>query len=248
MISSEKHRRKDVSRLLALKAIYDFYDKFVKGFSIACKKGCHTCCTTNVTATSLEVDYLLQSKNLNGVCLEKLEEQRKETHFIPSTTINTTAAMCLAQKDIPEETSPITFNPCPLLDNQGLCTVYEHRPFSCRSMSSETVCTEGGQADMPPFLVTVNLAIYQILEHIDSEGWYGNLLDMVPISMAGKERAPQMVAECQGIIKTNRKLPCFIVPPDDAVRFRSFMRRLAKQDAGQYTIGELLPEDYTILS
>lgn len=237
-----------MSGVLALRAIYDFYDEFMQGFSMACRKGCHACCTTNVTVTGLETDYLLQSKRVDDTLLKRLEEERQKEHFLPSTTINTTAAMCLAQNDIPEETSSITFNACPLLDENGFCSVYEQRPFSCRAMSSETVCSEGGQADMPPFLVTVNLAIYQILEHIDSKGCYGNLLDMVPLSRVDKARAKELVAAGQEAIKTNRQLPCFIIPPDDVIRFKSFMRRLCKVKAGDTTIGDLLPEEYTILS
>ena len=237
-----------MSKFSALEAVYDFYDQFIKGFSIACRKGCSICCTTNVTVTSLETDYLLQSENIDTKLLKRLEDEGRKGHFIPSTTINTTAALCLAQKDIPEETSPITFNSCPLLDENGLCSVYEHRPFSCRAMSSESVCAEGGQADMPPFLVTVNLALYQILEHLDAEGWYGNLLDMIPLSLARKDQAQELAAGQEGRIKTNRRLPCFIVPPDDTIRFKSFMRMFSKKKAGGKTLGELLPEAYEILS
>ncbi len=237
-----------MSGFAALEAIYDFYDRFTKGFSTACTKGCNTCCTTNVTLTSLETGYLLKSERLNKSILERLEDERQKDHFIPSTTINTTAAMCLAQKPIPEETSAVTFNPCPLLDEEGLCSVYEHRPFSCRAMSSETVCTEGGQANMPPFMVTINLALYQILEHIDAEGWYGNLLDMIPLGLEEREKAGRMVAAQEGKIKTNRRLPCFIIPPDDMIRFKSFMRRLSKEKAGDSPLGTFLPEDYKILS
>ena len=242
------NRRKAVSRLLALEAIYDFYDEFIQGFSTACRKGCHACCTTNVNVTSLETDYLLQSGNLDHALLQAIDKARQKKHFLPSTTINTTAAMCLAQKNIPEETSPITFDACPLLDKKGLCSVYEQRPFSCRAMSSETVCSEGGQADMAPFLVTVNLAIYQILEHIDSQGCYGNFLDMVPISRADKTKTQELIAAQKGAIKTNRPLPCFIVPPDDKIRFKSFMRRLCRVQSGGRTIGDLLPKDYPVLS
>ncbi len=238
-----------MSEFAALEAIYDFYDQFTRGFSMACQKGCNVCCTTNVTVTSLEARYLFQSGKLDGSRMKDLEAERQKEHFIPSTTINTTAAMCLAQKPIPEETSPLTFNRCPLLDKEGLCSVYEHRPFACRAMSSETVCTEGGQADMPSFLVTVNLALYQVLEHLDAEGWYGNLLDLIPIAaLQEKDQAARLVAAEKGRIKTNRQLPGFIVPPDDTIRFRSFLRRLSKEQAGEHALGELLPEEYKILS
>jgi len=41
------------------------------------------------------------------------------------------------------------------------------------------VCQYGGEAEMEPFLITVNLAIYQIIEHLDKEGVSGNLLDVL---------------------------------------------------------------------
>lgn len=237
-----------MSDFSTLEALYAFYDEFISGFPIACKKGCSVCCTTNVTVTSLEVEYLMKSAEMNEESIKRIEQERKKDHFIPSTTINTTAAMCLAENAIPEETSPITFNPCPLLTKEGLCSIYAHRPFACRAMSSETICVEGGEANMAPFLVTINLAIYQILEHIDSSGWYGNLLDMIPLARGGRKKVKETVNSLGGIVKTNRKLPCFIVPPDETIRFKSFIRRLAGRKSKDKTLGDLLPKDWQVIS
>ncbi len=101
---------------------------------------------------------------------------------------------------------------------------------------------------MPPFLVTISLAVYQILEHMDSQGWYGNLLDIIPMCDVDRAEAREMADAQQGVIKTNRDVPCFIVPPDDVMRFKSFLRRLSRVEAGSTTMGEFLPEDYQILS
>jgi len=237
-----------MDKTAALEAIYRFYDDFLEGFSIACEKGCHVCCTNSVSSTSLEAAYLIEGVSRMGSGGEELvkraEAMRAEPHFQPSTTINTSAALCMKGKEIPEETSPMSFDPCPFLSEQGLCSLYEWRPFACRAMSSSSVCVEGGEARMEPFLVTVNLALYQILEHIDRDGFYGNVLDLLPV-VAGR-MSPAQAGEA---IKTNRALNCFIVPPDETVRFKSFMRRLSKVEAGSgATIGELLPEDWAILS
>ncbi len=238
-----------MSDLKALEAIYKFYDEFLKGTPLACKKGCSTCCTTNVSMTSLEARYILESGLLSKDLMARLKEAAATDHFIPSTTINTSAAMCLSENQMPEETSPVTFDPCPLLTDEGLCSIYEARPFSCRAMCSETVCTEGGEAYMAPFLVTVNLAMYQILEHIDSEGWYGNMLDILEVVKDSREESLQAAAEMEGKIKTNRPIPCFIIPPDDIMRFKSYMRRLSKMEfqPGE-TLGDLLPEDWQIIT
>jgi len=238
-----------VSNIQALEAIYNFYDNFLRGTPLACKKGCSTCCTTNVSITTLEAKYIIESGLLTKELLQRLREASTKEHFIPSTTINTSAAMCLSENQAPEETSPITFDPCPLLTEDGLCSIYEARPFSCRAMSSETLCTEGGEAYMTPFLVTVNLAIYQILEHIDAEGWYGNMLDIIEVARIKRDQRHRTIDAMEGKVKTNRPLPCFIVPPDEVIRFKSFMRRLSKNEFGDgKKIGDLLPKDWQILT
>ena len=156
--------------------------------------------------------------------------------------------MCLAGNTPPDETSPLSTAPCPLLDEKGLCRVYEGRPFACRAMCSEEICQPGGQAAMPPFLVTVNLAIYQILEHLDKTGWYGNLLDLVKLWDKGKISSHEVIS-LKGRVKTNRELECFIVPPEDKVRFRSFYRRLCDYKlADGRVLGYYLPKDVPILS
>ncbi len=233
----------------ALKAIYDFYDDFLKGTPLACKKGCSTCCTTNVSITTLEARYILESGLLTDDLFQRLKETAAKEHFVPSTTINTSAAMCLSENQMPEETSPITFDPCPLLTDEGLCSIYEARPFSCRAMSSETPCPEGGEAYMAPFLVTANLAMYQILEHIDAEGWYGNMLDVIEIASKNGNDQIKAAETMEGKVKTNRPLSCFIIPPDEVMRFKSFMRRLSKKELENgKKLGDLLPTDWQILT
>ena len=235
----------------ALEAIYDFFDQFLKGTPLACKKGCSICCTTNVSMTTLEAQHIIASGLLNDDLISRIKDAASRPHFVPSTTINTSAAMCLSENEMPEESSPITFDPCPLLTSQGLCPIYEARPFSCRAMSSETLCTQGGEAYMAPFLVTVNLALYQILEHIDQAGWYGNMLDVLTLVLDDEhEDRGKTAAAMKGKVKTNRPLPCFIVPPDEVMRFKSFMRRLSKKQIGGSgeTVGHLLPDDWKILT
>lgn len=102
---------------------------------------------------------------------------------------------------------------------------------------------------MTPFLVTVNLAIYQILEHIDAEGWYGNMLDIIEVARIKRDQRHRTIDAMEGKVKTNRPLPCFIVPPDEVIRFKSFMRRLSKNEFGDgKKIGDLLPKDWQILT
>ena len=234
----------DLSKISALKAIYSFYDDFLKGFPIACKKGCSTCCTTNVCVTSLEVEYLLKEGDIDKKQIESIKKASQKEHFIPNTTINTSAALYLSKRNPPEDSYPQDFERCPLLTSDGLCSIYPWRPFSCRSMSSETVCTEGGEARMEPFLVTVNLAIYQILEHIDADGWYGNLLDVIELFNAKGDYESNSPPSLHERIKTNRPLPGFMVPPEEMVRFKSFLRRLSKVRVdSERSLSDFLPEN-----
>jgi hypothetical protein len=119
------------------------------------------------------------------------------------------------------------------LDKEGLCSVYERRPFACRAMSSTEICQYGSEADMEPFLVTVNLAIYQIIEHLDKGGVSGNLIDLL-----NKLVNNQSINTDSGdSLVSNRALPGFLVSPDEQERFRVFMRRLAEFQVGDTALG-----------
>ncbi len=42
-----------------LQALYEVYEDLVQEFAFACEKGCDACCTHNVLATTLEVDFVM---------------------------------------------------------------------------------------------------------------------------------------------------------------------------------------------
>jgi len=218
----------------ALKAVYDFYDGFVSDFPVACHSGCHACCTVNVTVTTLEARYISMNCTVDRAALDKAA---LSPHYIPSITANRMAMLCLNQKEPPPERSEHVDGTCPLVDSEGLCTIYPFRPFSCRAMSSATECSESGAADMHPFVFTVNLAFYQIIEHIDAGGVTGNLIDVLAcVDNDDFDRYKHRFV-------TNTPLPAFMTPPDEQFRFNSLFRRLTRSllpDGRQ--LGELLPD------
>ncbi len=164
----------------ALKALYDFYDRFIHSFSFACGPGCSTCCSVNVVITSLEADYLGQHPALSDRQVQRqINAALRRSHFIPTMTTNRLARFCLHRQEPPEEQGTHAPGQCPLLGRDGCCLVYENRPFSCRAMSSEQKCQDDGEAVMPPFLYTINLVFYQLIEQLDSKGTSGNMLDML---------------------------------------------------------------------
>ena len=229
----------DVSnKFKVLAAIYFFYDRFLKGFSMACRPGCHACCTVNIVATSLEAGHLLRSSFFDNLDLKKLlYSATARPIYRPSLSTNQIADFCLRQEEIPSDRVEHGEGVCPFLDQEGLCSVYENRPFACRAMSSREVCQYGGEADMEPFLVTVNLAIYQIIEHLDKEGVSGNLLDVLSELVNNQSVSPGP----GNMLVSNRALPGFLVSPNEQVRFRAFMRRLTDFQVGDTTLEAFLP-------
>ncbi|RKX59784.1 MAG: hypothetical protein DRP37_06120 [Thermodesulfobacteriota bacterium] len=206
---------------------------------MACRPGCHVCCTVNIVATSLEAGYLLRSSFFDDLDLNKLMFSAKARPiYRPGLSTNQIADICLRQEEIPPDIGEHGEGVCPFWDQERLCSVYKHRPFACRAMSSREICQYGGEADMEPFLVTVNLAVYQIIEHLDKEGVSGNLLDVLSELANNRVESPGTV---NGLI-SNRALPGFLVSPNEQVRFRAFMRNLEDFQVGDTTLKAFLPE------
>lgn len=217
----------------ALKALYAFYDEFAQDFPAACRPGCSTCCSVNVTATTLETSWMLKNCAPD---MKKIEDAAERAHYQPAVTANRMAFFCLNRREPPDETSVHAPGRCPLLDDLGYCTIYEYRPFSCRAMFSLSACKEAGEAEMPPFLFTLNLALYQIIEHLDRQGFSGNMLDLLLFSWDKHADFPY--------VKTNSPLPGFMVPPDEQLRFRSLLRRISNIPLNDGSLfSELLPEN-----
>ncbi len=240
-----------------LVALYSFYDEFIRDFSFACQKGCSTCCTVNVAVTTLEADMVARTvgDGPSGELLESLAAAATSPRYIPTTTLNRNTWQIMRGEEITEDRGEHGDGLCPLLDSSGLCSVYESRPFACRAMSSATPCGEQGAADMDPFLITINLSMYQIIEHLDSHGGFtGNLAGLLHASLKKSDDASEDSQVDEGSRENvntmmevrNCPLPGFIVPPDDRLRFKSFLRRLLAWPAGEDTLAQYLPEEMPV--
>jgi len=219
----------------ALAALYTLYDEFMADYSLACFQGCSLCCTPNVIITSLEGRYLLADPafSQNPELFELIHVAGDRPLYHPSTTINQTAAACLAGQEPPEDTGVHQKGSCILLDEDGLCRVYAHRPFACRAMVSKTKCQAGEPAEMPDFLVTVNYAVHQIIEHLDNSGMTGALPEVVDCLSENQH------AEEKDLLQ-NQSLPGFLIPPDDQEELSVFLKRLAQYPVVDGTLGEWL--------
>ena len=214
-------------RLDQLRQLYDLYDAFMAEADIVCHKGCATCCTCNVTITSLELDYIKATLGPGkaGFLMERVGKNLAKKRFQPKTTINGFARLCMEGKDIPEEENDPAWGECPLLLN-NTCTIYPVRPFGCRSLVSQEDCSRLGVATLPPLVLTVNNLFMQYIEQMDRNGISGNLSDMIiaasPLSLS------------TGIVTINNQaVRVLMVPPEHRERVGPLLQDMNRIGRGQ---------------
>lgn len=168
------------TKLIILDQIYRIYDNFVNHTEMACKKYCSECCTSNVTVTSVEGRKILDYIKSNGKqsVLDRLYEESGRKGFVPKITTNRLALICSKGDEPPVEDIDPFSGKCFFLQDD-ICPFYEARPFGCRCFSSLHNCLEKGYAQVDPFIVTINSVFLQYIEHIDSNGYFGNLVDII---------------------------------------------------------------------
>ncbi|MBU0676055.1 MAG: YkgJ family cysteine cluster protein [Proteobacteria bacterium] len=165
------------ARAEVLDRIYVLHEETVADLKFACGPGCATCCTRSVTMTTLEGRVILHHLAEGGRSLPPFPVDHHPLR--PACTTNQLAKYYLAGKEPPhEQESPWVFEPCPFLA-AGLCSIYPVRPFACRSFGSLVRCDQGGCAEVPDWLIDLNIATSQIIEHYDAGGSWGNLVDIL---------------------------------------------------------------------
>nr|WP_320048976.1 YkgJ family cysteine cluster protein [uncultured Desulfuromonas sp.] len=119
-----------------------------KGGTIHCQRGCAGCCTLNVRCTLTEAVALaphLTDNQIEAIHLhaEKLKQIDRDNNDLKNFL----------------KASREQVGPCPLLDADGACSVYDYRPLACRALLStmdphyctldfSTLTSEGKQAFM----------------------------------------------------------------------------------------------------
>jgi len=193
------------TKLNILSILYNFFNEFIKDFEHTCYPGCNTCCTVDVVCTTLEVSFLLERVKIPKDIIPT-------KYYQPNISINESAYLYLNGQIPPPEKSQRALERCPLLNKEGLCSIYSHRPFACRAMMSRTKCRKGQEADIHPFLVYVSFVFMQIIEHLDQGGYSANLWDII------KNDSKHFVK--------NRSFPGLLVPLEYKVRIKSMIRRI----------------------
>ncbi|MFO7988913.1 MAG: YkgJ family cysteine cluster protein [Thermodesulfobacteriota bacterium] len=216
-----------------LNDIYELYDRIIGSTALACGPGCAGCCTCNVILTSLEARMIT----------DRLASPRREilhaaiTHgfpvkrYIPKMSTNRFARLCMEDADLPEEENDPAWGKCPLLEND-LCTIYDVRPFGCRAMVSESYCRDTGSAQMPSWVLTVNNLFLQAIEHLDQDGYFGNLSDMLLLTLSenavtGQEHQNHG-RKNRGLFVKNEPINCLMIPPEHRAQMAPVVRNLSQ--------------------
>jgi Fe-S-cluster containining protein len=218
------------SKIAVLDQIYRVYDEFVDRLDIACKKYCAGCCTRNVTLTTLEGYFIATHMISSGKSslFENIESVLPKKRFQPLTTTNRLADLCMKGEDPPEEKHDDSIERCPLLKD-NLCPIYPVRPFACRCFVSKKDCRKQGYAEVDPFVLSVNNLFLQVIEHVDSQGFSGNLIDILKF-MASKDnrlsyKRNTLDPPGTGLIP-NLKITVLMIPPEHRVEITPILKAL----------------------
>jgi len=205
-----------------LKDIYKIFPEQMASIDFACHKGCATCCTHNVTMTTLEGRLLMEYLNGQGRTLPQLPEasERPPAHY----TNNSLAALYISGLEPEEQEEKRTFEPCCFLDND-LCSVYKVRPFGCRSFGSIIDCAIEGSAEIDGWFISLVTVIQQLIEHMDQGGHWGNMADILEFLDNEGDEAGRLVEKR---LLVNQSIPGLLVVPDDRTHVMAFGERLAE--------------------
>jgi hypothetical protein len=217
-------------RLIILNNIYRLYCDVTKTLDVACRKYCATCCTLNVTLTTLE-GYLIADQMIsNGqpYLFETIQTKISEHRFKPKFTINRIAALCMKGDAQPKQEKTHSNESCSILKDH-LCPIYEVRPFGCRCFMSKLDCRKAGYAEVDPFVMTLNTLFMQVIEQVDFMGFSGNFADVVLLmaSSENRENYKNISLKHPGPdFVSNIKIKVLMVPPEHREKIKPVMDSL----------------------
>ena len=217
-------------RLIVLNKIYRLYNDVTKNLDVACKKYCATCCTSNVTMTTLEGYLMADHMISNGQAdlFENIQTKISKHRFKPQITTNRLADLCMKGNDPPEEEKTYSNVSCPVLKD-NLCSIYKVRPFGCRCFISKHDCSKTGYAEVDSFDMTVGTLFMQFVEHIDFMGFSGNFADVL-LLMASKENRDHykmnILNHLSADLVPNLKIEVLMVPPEHRMKVKPVLDAL----------------------
>lgn len=186
--------------------------------------------------------FMEKSDDLGGLLECLLSPINKP--YRPHMTTNQFARLCIEKGDIYDEAGDWSLKPCIFLDN-GICRIYEVRPFSCRALVSLSDCQNEGAACMPPVLVTLNTIVHQIIEHLSLGGWWGNMLDVLPHVLMLRGVVDRRDLSREFVLRDAEPLPGFLVQEKERPVVQKYLDEIG-QVLQKFEVGEIRGEVKTI--
>jgi Fe-S-cluster containining protein len=220
-----------------LRAVYGVYSPWVERFPLACKKGCAACCTQSVTMTSMEGEMILDFVRREGRekwLLEKLDRDRPGKSTAAMTT-NHFAKACLDHQEVcVDNWGSWDFTPCIFLV-ENTCSIYEVRPFGCRSFGSFVKCGAGRAAEIAPRHLAVNTVFTQIIEHVSSDGGYWATMNDILLSLADCNTQDWKIH-----LLPAQPVPGFLIEPHEKHTVKTLLKQLREKFSEKGVFGDLI--------
>lgn len=221
------------ARVAALSHVNHVLGEYTASRQWACERGCARCCTCNVVLTTLEGYVLAEHLGQTGLAeaAGRFRDRPVSQRFTPAMTTNALADHCAAGGAPPPERNDPQWGICPVIRGSE-CPVYAVRPLMCRSMVSVLTCHRDGSAEIDPFTVTVAHVMQQYVEHIDRDGYTGNLMDVLDFLADPEVRGayasgrPLAVDGIPAGLVRNRPVSVLMVPPEHRTRIAPILEKL----------------------
>lgn len=221
----------------ALAAVYDVYADWVAQFSLACRKGCGACCTRSVTMTDLEGSMIIEfvQRNSGQQWLVQKLSAAAPGNYEDLMTTNQFAEACLNRQEVPKDSMGCwDFAPCIFLEDDA-CTIYEARPFGCRSFASHVQCAPGRAAEITPVHLTVNTVFCQLIEHINSDGGFWSTMTDILYAVVDSDALPGKPR-----LLPARSIPGFLLEPGEVNVLRMLIKQIDKRSPAKEVFGDLI--------
>lgn len=216
---------------IILETIYSVFENWSSTQSFCCRKGCSTCCSGNVTITSLEGTRILEyciSVNRRAWLLERLKKSKSPGN--PQQTTNEYVLANIQGSEVNQSTNPARGR-CPFLEG-NCCAIYPVRPFSCRCFASETLCDDHESATVTDPYLYGSIVAMQLIEHLGQFEQWGYMTDVLLNQIQSKKYDAFNSDDCcnaqnpSNNLRVAQPLPGYYLPPEYEQQITPLLRAI----------------------